>query len=111
MSVTAIVPIKFWHAAKSQLDIDNRLLKRLAEAFATDVLSCLIELPPVDRTLVMTADRPVAELAVELGAIPFSPRNSIPLDQLNRAVDQGSAWVVEHHPNDGSSSSRPTCPP
>jgi 2-phospho-L-lactate guanylyltransferase len=101
MKVTAIVPIKSWRTAKSRLGVDDALRSALAEAFAKDVLVCLAESDSVARTLVVTSDRSAAAMAMALGAESHIPRTFEGFDPLIRAVDQGVAWSVAHHPGDG----------
>lgn len=74
MRTAAILPVKRFAAAKSRLGasgIAETLRERLARAMVADVLAALAATDAIERTIVVTREPSVAEIAREHGALPI----------------------------------------
>lgn len=70
MNAAAILPVKRFGAAKQRLatGIDDERRRRLVAAMVADVLEAIGEARQVERTIVVSSEPRVAELAAEAGA-------------------------------------------
>jgi len=100
MSHTAIVPVKDLSRAKSRLHDDRAVRRDLAQAFATDIINLLVTHPLIARTVVVTGDRDVAEIARRCGAEVVDESSEPSPDPLNRAIGQGLEFASSHWPAD-----------
>jgi 2-phospho-L-lactate guanylyltransferase len=72
MRTAAILPVKRFSAAKSRLGasgVAETLRQRLARAMVTDVLHALAQTDSIERTIVVTREPTLVELAAEHGAL------------------------------------------
>jgi 2-phospho-L-lactate/phosphoenolpyruvate guanylyltransferase len=72
MRTAAILPVKRFSAAKSRLGasgVAETLRQRLARAMVTDVLQALAQTDSIERTIVVTREPTLVELAAEHGAL------------------------------------------
>lgn len=102
MSHTAIVPVKSLSRAKSRLHHDPTVRRDLARAFVADILDLLASHPSISRTVVVTKDGEVAELARRRGAEVLDESSESESDPLNRAIEQGLRFADAHWPSDAA---------
>jgi 2-phospho-L-lactate guanylyltransferase len=94
-ATVAIVPVKSLAEAKSRLSsvLPADLRRKLVLTMLEDVVDALAAVPSIDRTLVVTPDRDVAELSRRKGAGALeeeAPSN------LNAALMLGAAHALRH---------------
>ena len=99
MKATAILPVKRFAEAKSRLGVDDERRALLAAAMLEDVLEAIGAARTVERTIVVTAGRRAAELAVAAGAEVLSDfadegHSEAALAGIAAAEAQGSDCVV-----------------
>jgi 2-phospho-L-lactate guanylyltransferase len=94
LSLWSIVPVKALHESKSRLrDVltpDQRV--DLSMEMLLNTLRVLVEIPEIERTLVVSADPTVLDLAKEHGAEALEERGS---PSLNKALKQSTAHAMD----------------
>lgn len=90
--IPALVPVKALGASKSRLrPALGAAAERLTLAMLGDVLTVLLELPALERVVVVTPDADVADVARRLGA----EARVRPDADLNAAIDAATAEVAD----------------
>ena len=84
--VVLIIPVKRLAKAKSRLEVEPRVRRKIALSLAAHTIRTALETPQVTRVIVVTRDRKVIRLARHLGADVSRER---PRSDLNRAARQG----------------------
>ena len=94
-----VIPVKVLAQAKTRLvglAADRR--SRLVLAMAADTVAAALQAAPVATVLVVTDDREVRQMAVELGAVVLA---DAPGAGLNEALGYGAAYALERWPDRG----------